>query len=266
MNNLITNYDQIVSFAKEIKVPLHRPRAIIREYLQSFTISMLYAQPQADKLIFVGGTSLRLLRDIDRFSEDLDFDNLGLTVSQVDSLITTVTDRFLKENIAVELVTTHREEKNYYELRFPNLLHDLKLSTNPREKLMIKVDYTSLWKGNKPEIILFSKYGFLERIKTNPLNHLLIQKLCAYVTRKQTQPRDMYDIVWLYAQGGRFDPVFAKENNAADILVKAQEKYQKEGITPTLQSRLQPFLFQENNITKLELLPDVLTALQSSSA
>ena len=70
----------------------------------------------------------------------------------------------------------------------------------------------------------------------------------------------------LYAQGGRFDPVFAKENNAANILVRAQEKYQKEGITPTLQSRLQPFLFQENNITKLELLPDVLTALQSSSA
>ena len=38
-------------------------------------------------MIFVGGTSLRLLRNLNRFSEDLDFDNWGLSNKQITDLV-----------------------------------------------------------------------------------------------------------------------------------------------------------------------------------
>jgi len=261
ISSLVSNYDQILEFAKQMSIPLIKSRAIIREYLQSLTISTLYAQPKSDKLSFVGGTSLRLLRNIDRFSEDLDFDNLGLSDAEIDSMIEAVVNRFFRQNVAVEKFVKHSEGKNYYELRFSDLLYDLDISTNPREKLMIKIDYASYWTGQEPESILFSKYGILERVITNPRNQLLVQKLGAYTQRKQTQPRDIYDIVWLYSQGARFDKIFAHKNNLESVVQDALQKLNTEPISNTLKQRLQPFLFEEGSIQRLDLFKDVLQSL-----
>jgi len=264
MYNLQTNVAQIFDFASQTQVPVSSPRAIIREYLQSLAVSTLYSLPHSEKLVFVGGTSLRLLRNIDRFSEDLDFDNLGLSLSQIKQSVEAVVERMLCERIPVELYQAHHPTHQYFEFRFPHLLHDLKITTNDKEKLMIKFDTASTWKGHHPEIILFSRYGFIEHIVTNPLNHLLVQKLASYVQRKQTQPRDLYDIVWLYSQGARFDHTFARTNNLASILDQGIEKYAQEGLTATLKTRLRPFLFQEDSITKLSLIPDVFRALKEA--
>jgi predicted nucleotidyltransferase component of viral defense system len=265
MNNLISNFPQIISYAKQLSVPLNSQRAIVREYLQSMAISTIYAMPESKKLAFVGGTALRLLRDIDRFSEDLDFDNLGLSSIEFSTIMTNLKNRFVRENIKVELKETNKGSKQYYELRFPNLLFDLKITTNDKEKLMIKIDQSTSWKGQVPEVVLFSKYGFLEHVTSNPLNQLMVQKLNAYVERKQTQPRDMYDVVWLYSKGARIDRKFAKSNNLGRISQKAIEKFQTEGITSLMERRLQPFLFETNLNRKLSLFESVLQELDKQS-
>ncbi len=258
MNNIISNFSQILQHAQEDKVPLGFNRAILREYLQSMVISTIFATPESQKLSFVGGTSLRLLRSIDRFSEDLDFDNLGLLPDQFKVILDLVLARFDRENIVVSLKSVQKGEKQYYELRFPELLYDLKISTNDKEKLMIKIDQSSTWQGQKPEVILFSKYGFLEQVKTNSLGQLLVQKMRAYVSRLQTQPRDLYDIVWLYAHGARFDQEFAQDNHLDDLREQAIQKYESESVTKKMISRLQPFLFNQNSINSLQHLHVVL--------
>lgn len=50
---------------------------VFREYLQLVFLSYLYAQPQAGKVYFKGGTEIHLLFDSPRFSEDLDFSTVG---------------------------------------------------------------------------------------------------------------------------------------------------------------------------------------------
>jgi predicted nucleotidyltransferase component of viral defense system len=45
-----------------------------KEYLQLMVLDYLAATPYIRKIIFIGGTSIRLIKGIDRFSEDLDFD------------------------------------------------------------------------------------------------------------------------------------------------------------------------------------------------
>src|SRR3972149_1697860 len=57
--------------------------SIFREYLQLIFLSYLYQEKGASKIIFKGGTALRLLFGSPRFSEDLDFstnyDDLEIT-------------------------------------------------------------------------------------------------------------------------------------------------------------------------------------------
>ncbi len=46
---------------------------ILREYLQNYLLFLMYKTGMSDKIFFVGGTALRFLYRIKRFSEDLDF-------------------------------------------------------------------------------------------------------------------------------------------------------------------------------------------------
>ena len=127
---------------------------------------------------------------------------------------------------------------------------------------MIKIDYSNQWKGQKTETVLLSKYGFIEQIITNPLSQIMVQKLAAYVNRRQTQPRDMYDLVWLYSRGARPDREFMKANRMTDLVARAQAKFAKEGAGEAVIRRLRPFLFDEGEIRKIKLLGDTLKRLE----
>lgn len=262
MNSLVAQFDQIVEFAAVDRVPLTKKRGIIREFLHSKLLTLLYAHPDASKLSFVGGTALRLLHGLDRFSEDLDFDNRGLARDAVHELIARTVAAMRRENIQIELIARLKQTSSYHELRFPKLLFDLKLTTNPREKLMIKIDESSQWTGQKPEVLLFTKYGMIERIVTNRLEEIMVQKLAAYVDRKQTQPRDIYDLVWLFAQGARPDRAFMIVNHHEGLVEQARKKFDREGVSAGMTRRLQPFLFDETEVRKLSLFGNVLKQLE----
>jgi predicted nucleotidyltransferase component of viral defense system len=261
MNNIITNHKQILEFSRQYGVPVEKKRGIIREYLQSKFISTLYILPKSEKLSFIGGTSLRLLRGINRFSEDLDFDNLGLTDAEIKALIEEVVRRFEIEGIDVELCSNVKEYKKYYDLRFPNLLKGLKITSNPKEKLMIKIDYAKYWNGQKSEVVLFNKYGFIANVITNPINQLIVQKLAAYLQRKQTQPRDIYDVIWLFSQGAKLDLEFAHANNLDGLVEKVSEKFRSEGIPESFYHKLGPFLFAPENAQKMGLFEKTIFSL-----
>lgn len=264
MANIVSNFDQILDFAKKMEVPVEKKRGIVREYLQAKFIAILYSLPKANKLSFVGGTSLRLLHNLNRFSEDLDFDNLGLSTMEVGALINEVSRRFKAEGIELELRSQNTENKAYFDIRFLHLLEELKITTNPKEKLMIKFDYSSFWQGQSSKPVLFNKYGFIENIITNNLDQLMVQKLTAYVHRNITQPRDLYDVVWLYAKGARVDLKFAQANNLLNVVQDALVKFTSEGMSNSFKTKLQPFLFNPNDVRKLDLFEDVLKKLSSN--
>ncbi len=263
MNNLISSFDKILEFAQTQGVPPEKKRGILREYLQSKFLSLLYGLKNSNKLSFVGGTALRLLRNADRFSEDLDFDNLGLSDHEIRELVEEIVRVFAVENIVVELRSAITEGKTYYDLRFPDVLEALKITTNQREKLMIKVDYSDHWKGQAPLPVLLNKYGFVQSVVTNPINQLLVQKLAAYSQRKMMQPRDVYDIVWLFSQGARIDREFAEANSLEYLLANAIERHIKEGVNESFKNKLAPFLFNPADTKKLDLFESVLNELKN---
>src|SRR5690606_1319986 len=64
----------------------YRDAFLLREYLQYRILQIIYRTEQSRQLVFIGGTCLRLVHGNQRFSEDLDFDNLGLNASQFEEL------------------------------------------------------------------------------------------------------------------------------------------------------------------------------------
>ena len=264
MNNIIANFEQILKFAASYGLPPTKKRGILREYLQSKILEIIYNQRLSLNLLFVGGTSLRLLRGLDRFSEDLDFNVINLTTSQIEGLMNTLIKQLKQQNLEIDFYRNKTRKRTYYEIRFKNLLYELGISLNPEEKLTIKFDFEKFWKGQQKELVLFNRYGFLTEITTISLNQMLTQKVFAYINRQQTLPRDMYDIVWLYSQGAKIDWKFINDNRLPKNLIqKALAKFnQDKRHLNTLARKLRPFLINESNLTKLSLLPKVLERLK----
>lgn len=69
---------------------------MVKEYLQCQILEFLSHTSYLEHLVFIGGTNLRLIKRIDRFSEDLDFDCKDLNAEDflrmTDSVISHLTN------------------------------------------------------------------------------------------------------------------------------------------------------------------------------
>ena len=79
---------------------------MLREYLQYKILEAVYQSALGINLIFMGGTSIHIIHGSQRFSEDLDFDNLGLDEDQFKQLSRFVTRQLKREGYSLETKTT----------------------------------------------------------------------------------------------------------------------------------------------------------------
>src|SRR5580693_6416493 len=78
-------------------------RPMLREYLQYKILAIIFASEYAPKLSFLGGTALRIVYDNARFSEDIDFDNFGLTDGEFKQVTEMVKAGLIDEGFKVEV-------------------------------------------------------------------------------------------------------------------------------------------------------------------
>ena len=77
---------------------------IVREYFQHIFLGELYKLPNSEKLLFKGGTALRVVYDSPRFSEDLDFSLFGVLDHNVKSFVEGL---FIKTLAEMEKIGIH---------------------------------------------------------------------------------------------------------------------------------------------------------------
>ncbi|HFQ94392.1 MAG TPA: hypothetical protein ENK32_10310, partial [Anaerolineae bacterium] len=115
---------------------------IVREYLQARILESLQQAGAFVCLAFHGGTSLRFLYNIPRYSEDLDF-ALELHPEQFDfpAYLTTIQRNLTAENYQVE-VRLPRQQPVVHKafIRFPGLLYELGLSPHKDQVFAIKIE------------------------------------------------------------------------------------------------------------------------------
>src|SRR3989338_10767448 len=76
---------------------------VVREYCQHLFLSHLYQRPGSERLLFKGGTALRIVFHSPRYSEDLDFTGVKITQSKIEEIFTDTLATIEKTGIHVEI-------------------------------------------------------------------------------------------------------------------------------------------------------------------
>ena len=153
-------------------------------------LDYLSSHSQIGKLTFIGGTALRLLRQIDRYSEDLDFDCKNLSQEEFASLTDDVV-RFLRRN-GLPAVAKEKESDALTAFRrtiqFPQLLYDLGLSPYREKKFVLKIEAQDQGVDYQREIFTVNRDGFYFRIPSPSDATLYAMKLSTILHRGKSEP------------------------------------------------------------------------------
>lgn len=234
--------------------------SILKEYLQYKILNSIFNSEYAQKLVFLGGTALRIVHGSTRFSEDLDFDNFGLSEEEFTNLSTVIQRDLALEGLNVE-VNTVTQKAYRIKIRIPKLLFDSGLSTMSTHKILIQVDTVPQNFGYMPDKPLLNKFDIFTQINAVPIDILLSQKIYAAVNRKRTMGRDFFDIVFLNGIGAKPNFAYLEKNigvtNAQDL-----KKYLLEKTTTLnfadLAKDVEPLLFDPRDKKKVLLFREFL--------
>ncbi len=186
----------IEEIKKNYPYPAGFDRSALREYLQYKILNILFKNGLSEKICFLGGTAIKICYNGRRFSEDLDFDNFGLTAEEFAGMSIKIEKELKLEGFEVETRNVLKDVFRCY-IKIPDILFKNKLSPNEDEKIMIQIDTMPHHFEYKPEVILLQKFDVFRNIKVVPKDILLSQKVSAILERKRTKGRDFYDMVYL---------------------------------------------------------------------
>jgi predicted nucleotidyltransferase component of viral defense system len=246
---------QIESVYPQFLLPFKKN--LLREYLQYKILEAIFESPLADKLAFMGGTCIHMVHGSPRFSEDLDFDNPGISRSDFKTLSQKVKRTLELQGYMVELKNTYQDAFRAY-LRFPGLLHTSGISGHRDEKLLIQIDTEPQGVQYKPEKFILNKFDVFSRINIVPADILVAQKMYCIFNRKRPMGRDFFDVVFLLGKTGiNFDYLNRKlsiQNNSElrnRLLAKcAQLDFRR------LARDLEPFVYSKKEVNRILMFAD----------
>ncbi|MGK6349687.1 nucleotidyl transferase AbiEii/AbiGii toxin family protein [Parapedobacter sp. DT-150] len=173
---------------------------MIKEYLQLAILDFLSTTPYVRKTTFIGGTNLRLVKGIDRFSEDIDFDCKDFSKDEFFEMTDAVI-RFLKHS-GWQVETRDRDNPKLTAFRrnihFPELLFDMGLSGHREERFLIKIESQDQGVEYQPVIANINGCGFFFPFPVPSDGVLCSMKIAAMLAR--AKGRDFYDLMFLLGQ------------------------------------------------------------------
>lgn len=170
---------------------------IFREYLQLVFLSHLYAQSQAGKVYFKGGTIIHLLFDSPRFSEDLDFSTI-LPAAEVGRLIKKTEADMRREILGIKILLWHRGKQG---IRF-KLVYK---SADFKYPMAIRIDISfenPLQPVSSPLLTKFP-IAVLPIISHLQAEEILAEKIRALLER--AKGRDVFDLWFLLSKNYAID-------------------------------------------------------------
>ncbi len=180
---------------------------LVREYLQAHILRSLHDAGAFATLAFQGGTALRFLHGLRRFSEDLDFSlerpghGRGL-----EHLAKAVKRDFELAGYGVEAVLRTARAVHSAEVKFPGLLREAGLAFERGAKLMIRIEVdTRPPAGAVVETRLITKY-FPISFRVHDLSSCMAGKIHALLSRRYTKGRDLFDLAWYLTRPDRPSP------------------------------------------------------------
>lgn len=159
----------------------------VQEYCQHVFLSQFYQLPQSEHVFFKGGTSLRIVFDSPRFSEDLDFSS-DLSIKDLQQLFKKTLKAMETFGIKIETLEAKATTGGFLAIFVCELLDfsvQLQIEVSRRNRKSLAGEIFSI---NSEFIQPYTLYN----LKTEKL---VAEKNMATLTRKK--PRDFFDIYFL---------------------------------------------------------------------
>jgi predicted nucleotidyltransferase component of viral defense system len=177
----------------------------LKEITQEVALYSLYKAGFFQNVCFLGGTSLRIIHGLDRFSEDLDFSlwkpdpdfKLDYFLDRAMSLMSTygydfsidkkdledktVQSRFLKDDSIKKVLTFKHNQDTRSKIRIK-----IEIDTNPPQGAKKEIEYVD--------------FPMDFPVAAHDLQSLMSGKLHALLCRPYAKGRDWYDLLWYLSQ------------------------------------------------------------------
>ena len=190
---------------------------IVREYFQHIFLGELYKLPNSEKLLFKGGTALRIIYGSPRFSEDLDFSLFDIGHNEVKSFVEGLFVNVLAEighfDIKVELGNKIGSTSGGYfgvatfrMFDYPPVSVEINVSTRGEHNISGEVDSVSN-----------------DFVPTYTLIHLpqkdLVEEKIFGALLKRKKPRDFYDLYFMMRRGMISNEQKKKLSEVKDVIL-----------------------------------------------
>ena len=188
---------------------------LVREYLQARILQSLQRAGAMQSLAFHGGTALRFLYDIPRYSEDLDF-ALERAPEAYDfpTYLRQIKRDFLAEAYTIDFKVSDKRIVHKAFVRFRGLLYELGLSGHKSEVLAVKLEIDR----NPPQGAVLATTSLKRHVALHLQHHdrasLFAGKLHAVLQRPYSKGRDIFDLWWYLTQPAWPEPNLAQLNHA----------------------------------------------------
>ncbi|MBU1046097.1 nucleotidyl transferase AbiEii/AbiGii toxin family protein [Patescibacteria group bacterium] len=223
---------------------------IAREYCQHLFLSYLYKRKESEKLLFKGGTALRIIFGSPRFSEDLDFSGYNFSIEEINSLIDLVLIDMSKEGInfqkEVNPGTAGETSGGYYaivELKLLEFDSEIRIQISLRDKKGLKSN-TQLVENDfiAPYAIVFLEEGILVR-----------EKIQALLERAKS--RDFFDLYFILRSRCLIGYVPQDISNLKEKIMEALQNGWEKELKIFLPASYHPLLknFKERLMREIEI-------------
>lgn len=228
-------------------------KLMMKEYLQLMILDYLAASPYVRKITFIGGTSIRLIKGIDRFSEDLDFDCKAFSREEFMRMTDGVLQFLRYSGLQVEVKDRENTKLKAFRrnIHFPELLFEMGLTGHRDERFLIKVESQDQSVSYNPEMVNIKGCGFFFPMPVPPASVLCAMKVSAMLDRQKG--RDFYDAMFLLSQTMP-DFNFLSKRMGISNLDALKEAAERVIMNVDLKSKMRDFdhlLFTKNNSTRI---------------
>jgi len=189
---------------------------LLREYLQATALRSLHESEVFHCLAFVGGTALRFLHRLPRFSEDMDFSLHEAKGYEPLKWMEKLKRDLTFADFDVTVRWKDRATVHSAWVRIAGVLKEVGIAAMADQKLSIKLEIDTrpppgaVVEGNIVE------HHVMFAVRHYDLPSLMSGKLHALITRGYPKGRDWYDLVWYRAQRPRIEPNRPLLQNALD--------------------------------------------------
>lgn len=230
--------DEALALVQGVADPADRLNRL-REYVQAYVLRSLHEQEAFEAMAFVGGTALRFLEGLPRFSEDLDFSIIDPGAYEPERWLAKVRRDLELSRFEARVTLNVKKTVHVGWIRIADLLVRAGLSHRVEQNLSIKLEIDTRPPSGAELAATVVTRHLTFAVRHHGVSSLMAGKVHALLTRSYSKGRDWFDLVWYRSRRPPVEPNLVLLQNALDQTLAGEARLDARGWREQVRDRLE---------------------------